>query len=289
MSSCVKVSGAFDVHEPMKFAMVIFAPSSKPPMKAATSPLATIDGQPVNIASMNDLMAQMRCLISARQGFSLFTLNLDHLVKRRDNAAFRDAYARATLVSADGAPIVRLARRQGATLQRTTGADLIQPLCALSVETNTPLYFFGSTEHQLAAATKVLGAAWPGLIIAGEASPPFGFDPLSPAADEAGQKIAQSGAGLCLIALGAPKQELLADRWLRAHPNVGYCCIGAALDFIAGGQRRAPQMMQRLGLEWLWRLASHPRRLATRYGRCALLLAEIEVATRFAQKPQVSA
>lgn len=166
---------------------------------------------------------------------------------------------------------------------------MIEPLCALAAESKTPLYFFGSTEAQLAAATRVLRAAWPDLIILGQASPPFDFDPLSPAADRAGHKMAQSGAGLCQIALGAPKQELLADRWLKAHPDVGYCCIGAALDFIAGGQRRAPQVMQRLGLEWLWRLALHPRRLATRYGRCALLLAEIEVASRLARKPQVSA
>ncbi len=258
-------------------------------MIPAVSSIATVDGQKVNIASMADLVANMRRFIGARQGFCLFTLNLDHLVKRRDHAAFREAYGRATLVTADGAPIVRLARRQGATLQRTTGADLIHPLCALAAETKTPLYFFGSTTAQFAAAANVLSAAHPGLIIAGYDSPPFGFDPQSSAADAAGEAMAKAGTGLCLIALGAPKQELLADRWLQAHDDIGYCCIGAALDFIAGGQKRAPMAMQRLGLEWLWRLAQHPRRLAVRYSRCAMLLARIEVATRLAPKPRVSA
>ena len=258
-------------------------------MIPAVPPIANIDGQPVNIASMVHLIAHMRNFITAQQGFCLFTLNLDHLVKRRDHADFREAYARATLITADGAPIVRLARRQGATLQRTTGADLIHPLCALAAETKTPLYFFGSTTAQLATAARALTAAYPDLIIAGHDSPPFGFDPQSPAADAAGEAMAKAGTGLCLIALGAPKQELLADRWLKAHGDIGFCCIGAALDFIAGGQKRAPMAMQRFGLEWLWRLAQHPRRLAVRYGRCAVLLARIEVATRVTPKPRVSA
>ncbi len=259
------------------------------PIRMTPAPLATIDEQPVNIASMADLIAQVRGLLARREGFSLFTLNLDHLVKLRDSPAFRDAYRRATLVSADGAPIVRLARRQGASLQRTTGADLIHPLCAMAAETQTPLYFFGSTAGQLAAAATVLRQHYPGLIIAGMESPPFGFDSMSAAADSAGARVAESGAGICLIALGAPKQELLADRWLQAHGTIGFCCIGAALDFIAGGQKRAPLIMQRAGLEWAWRLASHPGRLGARYARCALLLGRIEITDRLGRRRRVPA
>ena len=82
-------------------------------------------------------------------------------------------------------------------------------------------------------------------------------------------RIRASGARLCLVALGAPKQELLADA-LAAHcPSVGFLCIGAALGFIAGHPRRAPLWMRRSGLEWLWRLAAEPHRLAARYAACA--------------------
>ena len=237
--------------------------------------LAMIDGQAINLANQPDLIARIRTRALAGQGFCLFTLNLDHLVKRRSDPAFRQAYARASFVSADGAPVVALARRQGTQLTRTTGADLIEPLCAMAAREGLPLFFFGSSQVLLGAAADELRRRFPGLLIAGCEAPPFGFDPLSPAADAAGDRMAASGAKLCLIALGAPKQELFADRMLARHPGMGCLCIGAALDFIAGGQKRAPILAQSLGLEWVWRLATNPRRLFVRYARCAMLMLDL--------------
>ena len=83
--------------------------------------------------------------------------------------------------------------------------------------------------------------------------------------------MVNSGADLCFVALGAPKQELFADHGKRLLPNVSFVCIGAGLDFIAGTQVRAPHWMQRWNLEWLWRAASNPRRLLYRYLLCMVL------------------
>ena len=243
---------------------------------AAEAPaLATIDGQAINLATQDDLVARISARAQSGQGFCLFTLNLDHLVKRRADPAFRAAYGRASFVSADGAPVVALARRQGAHLTRTTGADLIAPLCAMAAREGLPLFLFGSSQDLLVTAAEELRRRFPRLLIAGCEAPPFGFDPLSPAADAAADRMAASGAKLCLIALGAPKQELFADRLLARHPGLGCLCIGAALDFIAGGQKRAPMLAQSLGLEWVWRLATDPRRLFARYARCALLMLDL--------------
>jgi exopolysaccharide biosynthesis WecB/TagA/CpsF family protein len=99
----------------------------------------------------------------------------------------------------------------------------------------------------------------------------MGFDPESQAALEAGYRIAGSGARLCFVALGAPKQELFADRMTRNVGGVGFVCIGAALDFISGEQVRAPALFQRAGLEWAYRLLSNPSRMWARYARCAAL------------------
>ena len=112
-------------------------------------------------------------------------------------------------------------------------------------------------------------------MISGTLSPPLGFDPTSHAADTAGRSIADSGARLCFVALGAPKQELFTDRMRSNGHEIGFVCIGAALDFIAGTQRRAPMIFRRTGMEWFWRLANNPRRLALRYGRCVGLLADL--------------
>jgi exopolysaccharide biosynthesis WecB/TagA/CpsF family protein len=110
----------------------------------------------------------------------------------------------------------------------------------------------------------------------------MGFNPDSEAAAEAGARISASGAKLCFVALGAPKQELFAARMVglaraTGQAGVGYVCIGAALDFISGRQARAPRLFQRLGLEWAYRLGSDPVRLGLRYARCAILYARLRL------------
>lgn len=238
-------------------------------------PLAIIDGQPLNLADLDDVIAHVRERGLAGEGFTLFTLNLDHLVKRRADPAFSAAYSRATFVTADGAPVVALARRQGASLTRTTGADLVVPLCAMAEHEGLPLFFFGSSSHLLAGAATELTRRYPKLNIVGWEAPPYGFDPTSLSAEAAADRIAASGARFCLVALGAPKQELFVDAMSARHPELGFFCIGAALDFIGGGQARAPAWMRNKHLEWAWRMMSDPRRLAVRYLRCAMLLLDL--------------
>ena len=250
--------------------------SHQAPVSASdATALAVIDGQCVNLASQDEAVANARCRARSGRGFSLFTLNLDHLVKRREDAAFRQAYARATFVCADGAPVVALARRQGIALERTTGADMVDPLCAMAEREGFSLFFFGSTPELLAGAAAELKQRYPRLKIAGCEAPPFGFDPLSLQAEAAADRIAASGANFCLVALGAPKQELFADAMFARHPQVGFFCIGAALDFIAGGQKRAPLWLQKIKMEWFWRMLSNPRRLTLRYARCAVLMLKL--------------
>src|SRR5260370_12116153 len=77
-----------------------------------------------------------------------------------------------------------------------------------------------------------------------------------------------SGAKLWFVALGAPRQELFAARCLDQLNGTGLLCIGAALDFIAGTQSRAPPLTQKVGLEWAWRMLREPRRLGPRYAPC---------------------
>lgn len=222
------------------------------------------------------------------EGFSLFTLNLDHLVKLRSSPAFRRAYAAAALVSADGAPVVWLARRQGANLERTTGADLVQPLMAEAARRGVPVYVVGPGPDAQAAALKRLKADHPGLIIAGAETPMVpGDDQGLGDFDVSGLagRINASGARLCLLCLGAPKQEFLAEALGRRCPQTGFLGVGAALDFIAGAVERAPRWMQATGLEWTWRLISQPKRLGLRYARCALLFAELAIRSFWREHP----
>ena len=242
-------------------------------------PLAVVDNQAINVATMSDLVRRMMDLCRRGEGFTLFTLNLDHLVKRHRDLAFRAAYARATLVSADGWPVAAVARRQGARIERVTGADMILPVCEAAAREGVPIYLFGSSLTSLVAASTALKARYPALDIRGAEAPPMGFDPTSAEAHAMAERIADSGAKLCFVALGAPKQELFSDAMSAKFPGIGFLCIGAALDFASGQVRRAPRVMRAVGAEWAWRLGAEPRRLAGRYGACALFLTRL-MATR---------
>ena len=234
-------------------------------------PIAFIDQQAISIGDMGDLLVKIGETIDRGAGFTLFTLNLDHLVKRRQDRNFWDLYARATFVTADGWPIVSLARSQAPGLARTAGADLVVPLCRLSAVRGVPIALFGSSAPILTNAAARLRALFPGLQIAYCKAPPDGFDPSGRIGRDAMQEIAASGAKICFVALGAPKQEIFSDLAFASNADVGFVCIGAALDFIAGARRRAPRVVQKVRLEWAWRLAHQPRRLGLRYLRCALL------------------
>jgi N-acetylglucosaminyldiphosphoundecaprenol N-acetyl-beta-D-mannosaminyltransferase len=227
----------------------------------------------VNFPTEATLLADVEAHLKAGTGFAIATLNLDHVVKMRRNLAFLRAYRAHSHVVADGNPIVWLSRLAGrGEVSLVPGSELIEPVARLAARLGTPLAFLGSTETVLAAAAKQLKADHPGLEIAACLAPPYGFDPESAAADQLLDQVAASGARICLLALGAPKQELLAARGIALHPQLGFLSIGAGLDFIAGHQTRAPVWVRRIAMEWLWRMLTNPRRLARRYLDCALVL-----------------
>ena len=203
---------------------------------------------------------------------NVFTLNLDHVVKMRKDARFRSAYRRAGLITADGFPIVLACSLQGKHVSRVAGSDLIAPIVAEAARSGKSIYLFGSSAQVLNTTSRLLRMRNAGLKIAGVFAPPHGFDPASEEARRCIEAVGNSGADLCFVALGAPKQELFADHAKSVLPNVSFVCIGAGLDFIAGAQVRAPYWMQRWNLEWLWRAASSPRRLLYRYLLCLVAL-----------------
>lgn len=222
----------------------------------------------VTVKSQQGLLADLRERIQRGQGFSVATLNLDHVVKLRCDPAFHAAYASQTHVTADGWPIVWLSRYAGEDVSLVTGSDLVEPTAALCASLSVPVALVGSTPDILASAARALRQRHAGLIVAATLAPPMGFDPAGPPSDDLITALGQSGARVCFLALGAPKQEIFAARALQALPEMGFLSVGAGLDFIAGAQMRAPRLVRALALEWLWRLAHDPRRLAARYASC---------------------
>ncbi len=219
------------------------------------------------------LLAQVEARLAAGQGFAVATLNLDHVVKLNRDPAFRAAYLAQSHVVADGNPVVWLSKMAGNDrVELVPGSELIVPLAAVAARLGVPVGLFGSRQETLDLAAERLAAAHSGLRVVSRISPPMGFDPAGPEADRLLDELAASGARLVFLALGAPKQEILAARGAARHPQIGFVSIGAGLDFIAGAQSRAPVWVQKLALEWLWRMLGNPGRLARRYGECFAVL-----------------
>lgn len=200
-----------------------------------------------------------------RGGF-VVTPNVDHVVLAEDDAALRAAYDEAALALVDGMPLVWLSRALGHPLpEKISGSDLAEPLLASAAHEGLRVFFLGAREGIAARAAERARARHPSLQIVGVESPPLGFEKDPDALHLVLDKVRASSPHLVLVALGCPKQELFMAAHHEALRPAVLLGVGATLDFLAGTVQRAPAWMSRVGLEWLYRLAQEPRRMASRY------------------------
>jgi N-acetylglucosaminyldiphosphoundecaprenol N-acetyl-beta-D-mannosaminyltransferase len=194
------------------------------------------------------------------------TPNVDHLVLLEDEPEFAAAYARASVRVADGAPLVALARLCGTPLPaRVPGIDLALATLAGAAERGQTVYFFGGAPATLERALTVLRGRLPSLRVLGHATPPVDLERIGPEESTALDEVRAAQPDLLFLFLGTPKQEVWFFRRADRLPPTVAMAVGGAIDMIAGTRRRAPHWVQSIGLEWLWRLAQEPRRLAHRY------------------------
>lgn len=164
----------------------------------------------------------------------------------------------------DGTPLAWFGRRRGFdSCVRVYGPDLMGEVLDRGRAVELGHYLYGSTPQVLAALTDQIEQRWPGVKIVGTEAPPF-----REISDEelvaSVRRAERLGADVVWVGMGTPKQDLLVRR-MAEQGDATYVAVGAAFDFIAGSKRQAPNWMQRGGLEWLFRLATEPRRLASRY------------------------
>lgn len=201
-----------------------------------------------------------------RSGHYVCTPNVDYVVRSRRNERFRDAINAADLRVPDGMWIVYASRLAARPLRASvTGRMLLPRLAAHCRDEGRSIGIMGAADGVAALAASRLKAAYPGLEVRHAISPPMGFVVGSAEDQEILAGLTASPVDLLFVALGAPKQEI----WMREHrddlPGTVLIGVGAGVDIVAGHFREAPRWMTRVGLEWLFRLAQEPRRLARRY------------------------
>ncbi|WP_281784581.1 WecB/TagA/CpsF family glycosyltransferase [Sinimarinibacterium flocculans] len=197
-----------------------------------------------------------------RYGF-VVTPNADHLIRLHREPSFRALYADAAYVLLDSRFIAHLLRfTQKLHLPVCTGSDLTERLFANVIKPDDPLVLIGGSAQQ---AAKLMARY--GLTRLSHFNPPMGFSRDSEALEACLRFIENhSPFRYCLLAVGAPQQEMVAQQLkLRGRARGMALCIGASINFLTGEEQRAPLWMQRSGLEWLFRLLQAPRRMASRY------------------------
>jgi N-acetylglucosaminyldiphosphoundecaprenol N-acetyl-beta-D-mannosaminyltransferase len=201
-----------------------------------------------------------------QKGGYVVTPNVDHVVLAEHDDTLKRAYDEAFLSLVDGKPLLWWARLLGHPFPaKISGSDFTGPLVARAAELALPVYFLGAKEGVGRRAAGILKGQYPKLSVAGVQSPPLGFERDPAQLDAIFADVERSGARILLIALGCPKQEHFMYRERARLSSVVALGIGGTFDFIAGEVKRAPRVFSELGLEWTWRLAQQPRRMAERY------------------------
>jgi N-acetylglucosaminyldiphosphoundecaprenol N-acetyl-beta-D-mannosaminyltransferase len=185
------------------------------------------------------------------------TVNPEFVMRARADQRFQEVLESAALCLADGIGVVWAMRRQGCPqYERVPGSDLVPLLAAECARRGWRPFLLGSRPGVAEEAARRLEADNPGLAVAGtHAGSPWPGDD-----DESVRRIAAARPDVLLVAYGAPHQELWIARNRRRLDVPVAMGVGGTFDFLAGRVRRAPLWMQRVHLEWLWRLALQPAR-----------------------------
>lgn len=220
-------------------------------------------GVRINAAPFRDVLDKVLRAPTNGDRLALHFATAHTLVEAQASPRLRGAL-REGLVQPDGMPLVWLGRQAGLPVERVCGPDLMPAVIAAGIPARRTHFFYGGSPGVPEALAARLAERYPGMRVAGTLSPPF--RPLTP--DEEESIVAQINAAepdYVWVGLGTPKQDL----WIAANRDrlqaPVLLAVGAAFDFLAGRRRRAPRWMQRSGTEWIYRLATEPRRLARRY------------------------
>jgi len=229
-------------------------------------PIVRLLGIPIHAVTQRRCVEHMLSELEAGRGGWVVTPNLDYLRRLVRDGSFRALCRDADLLVPDGVPLLWASRLRGTPLpERVAGSDLISACAESAARDGRSVYFLGGNPGTAERSAAVLRERIPGLRVAGCLCPPMGFEGDRAQVALLRDRLRAAAPDIVFVALGSPKTE----HWiqcLRADlPAAWWVGVGISFSFLAGDVRRAPQWMQRSGLEWAHRLAQEPRRLVRRY------------------------
>ncbi len=222
-------------------------------------PCVTILGVPIDVLTMDGAIDKLESFIASGTPHLVITADSSGIVEAAKDPVFRQMFESADLVTADSVGVLWAAKRMGRPLpERVSGVDIFARLCKRSAEKGHRLYFLGAAPGIADLAAERCRLLFPGCNIVGVR---HGYFP--PESDEiVAQEIAQTNPDVLFVAMGMPRQEKFiraTQPIIKARVAIG---VGGTLDVYSGRVKRAPAWVQKLKMEWLYRLAQNPKKLA---------------------------
>ncbi len=244
----------------------ILCPSKTAPYDTRSGATIPIGPMRVSTLAAHELTRRLIGHTFGDKTHHLVTANAQFYVLAERDEAFRRCVGAAEYVCADGISVVMACKWLGkATVSRLAGVDLIPMLCEQAAVLGLPIYFLGGKPGSAAQSASLMMRRYPGLKIAGVGCPPIGFQDNPEMLRETLRSLEATQPAIIFVALGAPHQEFFIQQYVRALKIPVAVGVGGSFEMISGMVQRAPRWIRRRGLEWVYRWAQEPRRLAKRY------------------------
>lgn len=238
----------------------------------------TIFGVRYCAASRQELLGELTAPLAADQCRTAAFAPVTSLSQAARDADYRGVLNSMTICAMDGMPVVRRARKLDPSLtdiERCSGPDMMRLVLDATRNTGARHYFYGTTRENLDLLCQALERDWPGVCVAGTHAPPF--RPLTEEEEQEDiRRIREAKPDYLWVALGAPRQDYWVMRHAGELKGIRVLAVGAAMNFLTGQVRRAPEWMRRAGLEWAYRIWREPKQFwryakngAYYYWRCA--------------------
>ena len=221
-----------------------------------------IMGCGVDNLTMEETLGVIDGFVKSGQPHQHVVVNVDKVVKARDDAELREIINNCALINVDGMPVVWASRLLGTPLkERVAGVDLFEAIMKRSAEVGWRVFLLGAKEEIVSKVKTLYEAKYPGLVVAGYRN---GY--WKPEEEESvAEQVRAARTDILFVAISSPKKERFLGTW-QSHMKVPFAMgVGGSFDVFAGLTRRAPVWMQKSGLEWFYRFLQEPRRMFRRY------------------------
>ena len=216
--------------------------------------------------TMDETLDAIDSLIKEDNCSYVVTPNVDHIVQLEKDEELKRVYENASLILTDGKPLIWISNWYKTPIkEKISGSDLFPRVCELAAKKGYTMYLLGAAEGVADKAAKNLMDKYKGLNIVGTYSPPFGFEKDKVELKKIERQIQEVHPDILIVGLGCPKQEKYMYHHCKELDVPISFGLGASTDIEAGNIKRAPRWMSEHGLEWLYRITQHPKRLAKRY------------------------